>query len=59
MTAKDCIRMLREIKDVAFATVDDKGQPQPVDPGFEPFAAASGADEVADLAGGAVGQEHA
>lgn len=28
MTAKDCIRMLREIKDVAFATVDDKGQPQ-------------------------------
>lgn len=28
MTAQDCIRMLREIKDVAFATVDGKGQPQ-------------------------------
>lgn len=28
MTAQDCIRMLREIKDVAFATVDEKGQPQ-------------------------------
>lgn len=28
MTAQDCIQMLREIKDVAFATVDEAGQPQ-------------------------------
>ena len=28
MTAQDCIRMLREIKDVAFATVDENGEPQ-------------------------------
>lgn len=28
MKAQDCIRMLREIKDVAFATVDENGQPQ-------------------------------
>lgn len=28
MNAQDCIKMLREIKDVAFATVDEKGRPQ-------------------------------
>ncbi len=28
MEAKDCIRMLREIKDVAFATVDEYGNPR-------------------------------
>lgn len=28
MKAQDCIQMLREIKDVAFATVDEEGQPQ-------------------------------
>lgn len=28
MTAQDCIQMLREIKDAAFATVDEAGQPQ-------------------------------
>ncbi len=28
MEAKDCLRILREIKDVAFATVDDQGLPQ-------------------------------
>ncbi len=28
MNAQDCLNMLREIKDVAFATVDAKGKPQ-------------------------------
>ena len=28
MTAKECLMMLREIKDVAFATVDEDGEPQ-------------------------------
>ena len=28
MDAKVCLQMLREIKDVAFATVDEKGKPQ-------------------------------
>ena len=28
MTAQDCLQILREIKDVAFATVDEKGFPQ-------------------------------
>lgn len=28
MDAKECLKMLREIKDVAFATVDEKGLPQ-------------------------------
>lgn len=28
MTVSDCLKMLREIKDVAFATVDEKGKPQ-------------------------------
>ena len=28
MTAKDCLALLREVKDVAFATVDEYGHPQ-------------------------------
>lgn len=28
MNTKDCLSILREIKDVAFATVDEKGEPQ-------------------------------
>lgn len=28
MTQQDCLRLLREIKDVAFATVDETGRPQ-------------------------------
>lgn len=28
MTSQDCLNMLREMKDVAFATVDEKGLPQ-------------------------------
>ncbi len=28
MNAERCLQILREIKDVAFATVDDKGMPQ-------------------------------
>ena len=28
MTAEECIKLLREIKDVAFATVDKEGHPQ-------------------------------
>jgi len=28
MTAEACIKLLREIKDVAFATVDEEGHPQ-------------------------------
>ena len=28
MKAQDCLQILREIKDVAFATVDEQGQPQ-------------------------------
>ena len=28
MKAQDCLDILREIKDVAFATVDEKGKPQ-------------------------------
>ncbi len=28
MDANTCLKMLREIKDVAFATVDEKGKPQ-------------------------------
>lgn len=28
MTAKDCLALLREVKDVAFATVDEHGHPQ-------------------------------
>lgn len=28
MTAEDCLRLLREVKDVAFATVDEDGYPQ-------------------------------
>lgn len=28
MTAADCLQILREIKDVAFATVDEQGRPQ-------------------------------
>lgn len=28
MNVQDCLKMLREIKDVAFATVDDNGMPQ-------------------------------
>ena len=27
MTAKECLQILRDIKDVAFATVDEKGMP--------------------------------
>ena len=27
MTARECLQILREIKDVAFATVDEKGLP--------------------------------
>lgn len=29
MKAQDCLDILREIKDVAFATVDEKGNPYP------------------------------
>lgn len=28
MKAQDCLRILRDVKDVAFATVDEKGLPQ-------------------------------
>ena len=28
MELKDCLQILRDIKDVAFATVDDRGMPQ-------------------------------
>ena len=28
MNAQECLKILREIKDVSFATVDAKGQPQ-------------------------------
>ena len=28
MNAEKCLRILREIKDVAFATVDESGKPQ-------------------------------
>ena len=28
MNIQDCLQLLREIKDVAFATVDEKGFPQ-------------------------------
>ncbi|MEE1492485.1 MAG: pyridoxamine 5'-phosphate oxidase family protein, partial [Massilioclostridium sp.] len=28
MTQQDCLRLLREVKDVAFATVDETGRPQ-------------------------------
>lgn len=28
MNTERCLQILREIKDVAFATVDDKGMPQ-------------------------------
>ena len=33
MEAQDCLQILRDIKDVAFATVDEKGMPrtQPAD----------------------------
>ena len=28
MTAQDCLQILREVKDAAFATVDENGYPQ-------------------------------
>lgn len=28
MNAQDCLQILRDVKDVAFATVDEKGLPQ-------------------------------
>ena len=28
MNVQDCLRILRDVKDVAFATVDEKGLPQ-------------------------------